>query len=138
MAEEQTFALEILTLQKLFLQEEVRFVIAPGEEGVFEILAHHAPYVFALKPGPLQIRQPDGADERIAVGNGFLVVQKDRTVILVRSAERAADIDVERAIRARDRARERLSVREGDTDLHRAEFALKRALARLEVAEYRN
>ncbi len=66
------------------------------------------------------------------------MVQKDRTVILVRSAERAADIDVERAIRARDRARERLSVREGDTDLHRAEFALKRALARLEVAEYRN
>lgn len=137
MAEETTFALEILTVQKLFLEQDVRFVIAPGEEGVFEILAHHAPYVFALKPGPLQIRQPEGGDEHIAVGSGFLVVQKDRTVILVRSAERADEIDVERATQARDRAQARLDARSADTDLHRAELALKRAVARLKVAEYR-
>ena len=56
MAGEKTFPFEILTLQKLFLREEVRFVIAPGQEGVFEILPNHAPFVFALKPGPLRIR----------------------------------------------------------------------------------
>ena len=60
MAGEKTFAFEILTLQQLFLQEQVRFVIAPGQEGVFEVLPNHAEFVFALKPGPLRIRTPCG------------------------------------------------------------------------------
>ena len=50
MADEKTFSFEILTLQKSFLREDVRFVVAPGREGVFEILPGHAPFVFALKP----------------------------------------------------------------------------------------
>jgi F-type H+-transporting ATPase subunit epsilon len=88
MANEKTFPFEILTLQKLFLREEIRFVIAPGQEGVFEILAHHAPFVFALKPGALRMRLPDGQEQYVAVGTGFLVVQKERTTVLTRSAER--------------------------------------------------
>ena len=104
MAGEKTFAFEILTLQQLFLQEQARFVIAPGQEGVFEILPNHAEFVFALKPGPLRIRTPEGKDEQVAVGTGFLVVQKERTTVLTRSAERPEDIDVERARRAKERA----------------------------------
>ena len=134
MADEKTFPFEILTLQKLFLREEIRFVIAPGQEGVFEVLAHHAPFVFALKPGPLRMRLPDGQDQYVAVGSGFLVVQKERTTVLARSAERPEEIDVDRARRAKERAEERLQ--QPDMDLARAQAALQRALARLKVAEY--
>ena len=137
MADEKTFPFEILTLQKLFLREEIRFVIAPGQEGVFEILANHAPYVFALKPGVLRMRMPGGQDQYVAVGTGFLVVQKDRTTVLTRSAERPEEIDVERARRAKERAEQR--VQQGissDIDLTRAQAALQRALARLKVADY--
>ena len=91
---EKTFPLEILTLQKQLLREDVRFVVAPGQEGVFEILPSHAQYVFALMPGPLRIRTPEGKDEYVAVGGGFLVVQKERTTVLTRSAERPEGIDV--------------------------------------------
>jgi F-type H+-transporting ATPase subunit epsilon len=136
MAGEKTFAFEILTLQQLFLREEVRFAIAPGQEGVFEILPNHAPYVFALKPGPLRFRTPDGADHYIAVGSGFLVVQKERTTVLTRSAERPEEIDVARATRAKERAEQRLQQRPPDVDLARAQAALQRALARLRVADY--
>ena len=136
MAEEKTFPLEILTLQKLFLRDDVRFVIAPGQEGVFEILANHAPFVFALKPGPLRMRTPAGQDQYVAVGTGFLVVQKDRTTVLTRSAERPEEIDVERARRAKDRAEERLREASPDFDMDRAQASLQRALARLKVAEY--
>lgn len=136
MADEKTFPLEILTLQKLFLREEVRFVIAPGQEGVFEILANHAPFVFALKPGSLRLRLPDGQDQYIAVGTGFLVVQKERTTVLTRSAERPEEIDVERARRAKERAEQRLQQTSPDIDMTRAQAALQRALARLKVAEY--
>ena len=133
---EKTFPFEILTLQQLFLREEARFVIAPGREGVFEILPNHAQYVFALKPGPLRIRTPEGKDEYVAVGTGFLVVQKERTTVLTRSAERPEDVDVERASRAKERAEQRLQERSSDVDLSRAQAALQRALARLRVAEY--
>jgi F-type H+-transporting ATPase subunit epsilon len=133
---EKTFPFEILTLQKLFLQEAARFVVAPGQEGVFEVLPGHAPFVFALKPGVLRLRQPDGADRYLAVGTGFLVVQKDRTSVLTRSAEHPEDIDVARAQDAKDRAERRLAVRTPDIDVPRAQAALQRALARLRVAEY--
>jgi F-type H+-transporting ATPase subunit epsilon len=136
MADEKTFPFEILTLQKLFLREEIRFVIAPGQEGVFEILAHHAPFVFALKPGALRIRLPDGQEQYVAVGTGFLVVQKERTTVLTRSAERPEEIDVERARRAQERAEQRLQQAGPDIDLTRAKASLQRALARLKVADY--
>ncbi len=136
MADGKTFPFEILTLQKLFLREEVRFVIAPGQEGVFEVLANHAPFVFALKPGPLRLRMPDGKDQYMVVGTGFLVVQKERTTVLTRSAERPEEIDVTRARRAKERAEERLQQKSSDMDLARAQASLQRALARLKVAEY--
>ena len=136
MAGEKTFPFEILTLQKMFLQENVRFVIAPGQEGVFEILPNHAPYVFALKPGSLRMRSPDNKDRHVAVGTGFLVVQNDRTTVLTRSAERPEDIDVARAQQAKARAEERLAQRTPGIDIPRAQAALQRALARLKIAEY--
>jgi F-type H+-transporting ATPase subunit epsilon len=136
MANEKTFPFEILTLQKLFLRDDVRFVIAPGQEGVFEILANHAPFVFALKPGALRMRTPVGQDQYIAVGTGFLIVQKDRTTVLARNAERPEEIDVDRARRAKERAEQRLQQTTPDIDMTRAQAALQRALARLKVAEY--
>lgn len=136
MADEKTFPFEILTLQKLFLRDDVRFVIAPGREGVFEVLANHAPFVFALKPGALQMRISGGQDQYVAVGAGFLIVQKDRTTVLTRSAERPEEIDLERARRAKERAEQRLQQATPDFDLDRAQASLQRALARLKVAEY--
>jgi F-type H+-transporting ATPase subunit epsilon len=136
MAGEKTFSFEILTLQKSLLREEVRFVIAPGREGQFEILANHAPYVFALKPGALRIRLPDGKERYVAVGGGFLVVQKDCTTVLTRSAERPKEIDKARAERAKERAERRLADPVRGIDVARAQAARQRALARLKVAEY--
>lgn len=133
---DKTFLFEILTLQKLFLREEMRFVIAPGQEGQFEVLADHAPFVFALKPGTLRMRVPDGGDKYVAVGGGFLVVQKERTTVLTRSAERPDEIDVERAQRAKERAEQRLQQKGADIDMARVQAALQRALARLKVAGY--
>ena len=135
MPSEKTFPFEILTPQKAFLREDAAFVIAPGREGEFEILPGHAPFVFALQPGVVQIRRSNGTDLHVAVGNGFLVVQKDRTSALVRSAEYAEDIDNARAERAKGRAEKRLKEHSSGVDRERARSALKRADARLKVKE---
>ncbi len=136
MAGEKTFPVEILTLQKSCLRETVRFVIAPGQEGVFEILPGHAPFVFALKPGVVRLHLTDNQDRHIAVGGGFLIVQPTQTTVLARSAERPEEIDKARAERAKERAETRLANKDGAIDVARATAALQRALARLKVASY--
>jgi F-type H+-transporting ATPase subunit epsilon len=129
------FTFEILTLQKQFLKEPVQFVIAPGEDGVFEILANHAPFVFGLKSGVLHIRRADGKDFYIAIHGGLLVTQKNGTTVLTRSAERPEDIDKARAQRAKERAEKRIREQSPDTDMARARASLARAVTRLKVLE---
>jgi F-type H+-transporting ATPase subunit epsilon len=69
--------------------------------------------------------------------DGFSEVSEDRVSVLVDAAERATDIDLERAKSALDRARERLARERGaeDVDFLRAEASLHRALVRVKVAE---
>jgi F-type H+-transporting ATPase subunit epsilon len=64
------------------------------------------------------------------------VVQKERTTVLTRSAERPEEIDVERARRAKERAEQRLQQKSADFETARSEASLQRALARLKVADY--
>src|SRR5437879_13734852 len=103
MADEKTFPFEILTLQKQFLREGVRFVIAPGQEGMFEVLPNHAPFVFALKPGALRMQMPDRGDRYVAVAGGFRALQKDRATVLTRRAEGPGATEVAPAAPARAR-----------------------------------
>ena len=70
----------------------------------------------------------------LAVSWGFAEVLPDRVAILAETAEKASEIDVDRARRARERAEERLKRPDPDTDFRRAQVALQKALIRLQVA----
>jgi F-type H+-transporting ATPase subunit epsilon len=128
--------LEIVSAERVVYAEDVEAVIAPGVEGQLGILPHHAPLMTILQAGELRVRR--GAEEDIMViSGGFLEVRPDRVIVLADSAERAEEIDVERAEAARQRAEQRLKER-GVTpglDEARVEAALRRAVARLSVAE---
>ena len=67
----------------------------------------------------------------------YLATWPRSTTILVDAAERALDIDTERARRAIERARQRLEKERGteDVDFRRAEASLQRAIIRLKIAE---
>ncbi len=127
--------LEIVTAERLVYSGPVTLVSAPGTEGRLGILPGHAALLTSLRPGELRL-QPRGEDEEIslAIGGGFLEVSDDRVIVLAHSAERALEIDSERALQARERAHERLREGQGvDTD--RARAAAERAEARLRVVE---
>jgi len=127
--------LEIVTPEKVMVSQEVDIVAAPGSLGEFGVLKGHVPFLTALMPG--EIRYSRGAEsKRLAVTTGFVEVSQDKVSVLVDAAERAEEIDVERARKALERARERLAKREAeDIDFARAEAALRRAIMRLKVAE---
>ena len=69
-----------------------------------------------------------------SIALGFVEVLPDRVTILAQLAERADEIDVERAEAARKRAEERLSQSKSDVDYERARTALTKSLMRLQVS----
>jgi len=127
--------LDIVTAERVVYSQEVDTVVAPGVEGQLGILPHHAPLMTILQAGELVARR--GSEEDIlAISGGFLEVRPDRVIILADSAERAEEIDIERAEAARRRAEERLRDRKAEgLDETRAEASLRRAIARISVAE---
>jgi F-type H+-transporting ATPase subunit epsilon len=127
--------LDIVTAERMVYSDEVDMVLAPGYEGQLGILPHHTPLMTTLLPGELLVKKSD-EEVSLAISGGFLEVRPDRVVVLADTAERAEEIDVDRAEEARKRARERLSQGlEPGVDSARAEAALRRSLARLRVAE---
>ena len=127
---------EIATAERVIYSDDVDIVIAPGIEGQMAILPSHAPLLTMLQPGELVVRK-EGEETAIFVSGGFLEVMQNRVTVLADTAERAEEIDVERAEEAKRRAEERLAGRLPEMDLARAEIALRRALTRIKVAERR-
>jgi len=128
--------LEIVTPEKVLVSQEVDTVVAPGTQGEFGILPDHVSFLSGIVPG--ELRYESGAEkESMAVTNGFAEVFNNKVSILVDAAEKARDIDIERAQGAMERAQERLVKDRGDEDIDfaRAETALKRAILRIKVAE---
>lgn len=126
-------ALEIVTPDRALVHDEVDEVQVPGSEGYFGVLPGHTPLLSMLQVGQLWYRK--GAQTSyLSVAFGLAEVLPDRVVILARVAERAEEIDVDRAQAARQRAERRLASRERDQDLERARVALMKALTRLNVA----
>lgn len=129
--------LEVITPEKVVVTEEVDIVTAPGVEGEFGVLANHAPMVAAIKIGPLRYRVGE-KEEWVAVSGGFCEISQNKITFLVEAAERAYEIDVERALRARERAEKRIQeyqAKLAEIDYARARASLQRALTRLLVAE---
>jgi F-type H+-transporting ATPase subunit epsilon len=128
--------LEVVTPEKVVVSEEVDIVVAPGSLGEFGVLEGHLPFLSGILPGELHYSHGEKV-QRLAVTTGFAEVSKDRVSVLVDAAERADEIDLDRARSALQRAKERLAKDRDseDIDYARAEAALKRAVARIKIAE---
>jgi len=132
-----TLTLRVITPDKIALDAAVGSVVIPGVDGQIGILPKHASMVAALDAGILRYTD-GGATRTLFVSGGFCEVHGATVRVVTEAGEKPADIDVERAKAAEQRARERIAARREDTktpvDLVRAEAALKRALLRLRTS----
>jgi F-type H+-transporting ATPase subunit epsilon len=126
--------LQIVTPDRLVVREQVDEVQIPGSEGFFGVLPGHTPLLAALAVGELWYRK--GAEKTyVSIANGFAEVLPDGVTILAQLAERADEIDADRAAAARTRAEERLAQRHhSEIDYERARLALAKSLSRLQVS----
>ncbi len=132
-----TFALQVVTPERVVLEREVVSVVVPAHGGYLGVMARHAPLVTELKTGAITTTDPQGGKQVLAVTGGILSVSDNLATVLADAAELASEIDLDRAEEARTRARERL-VAQAETktavNVDRARAALVRATNRLRVA----
>ena len=127
--------LEIVTPERLVLRQETLSVTATGIAGEFTILPLHVPFLTALQVGYLHCRAED-ALQTAFVSGGFADVSGGKVLILAEAAELPGEIDVDRAEKARERARVRLETeRRENVDYVRAKSALERAVLRIRLHE---
>ena len=125
--------LDLVTPDRAVVRESVDEIQIPGSEGCLGVLPGHTPLLTSLQVGELWFRQGDETSYAV-VAFGFAEILPDRVTILAQMAERAEDIDVERAQEAERRARERLDRSVANVDFERARIALMKSLIRLQVA----
>jgi F-type H+-transporting ATPase subunit epsilon len=131
---EKELLLEVVTPDRLVLSTEADVVVCPGVEGQFGVLVGHIPFLSALEIGEMYYRK-GGQTEYLAVSGGFAEVTGAKVTIVAEAAEKGREIDVERAMRAKERAEKRLAeAKTAEIDWARAEAALRRSMVRAKVA----
>lgn len=133
----KSFKLSLVTPERKLLEEEVSEATLPTEAGEVTILPDHIPYIATLKPGEVRIETPQGESKHFVVLGGFVEFHDNALSLLADAAERADEIDLERAERAEARARE---IRDRKADISMEEqalavAALERAWARLHIGK---
>jgi len=129
-----TFSLRIVSPEGNVLKEDVEFVVLPGGLGELGILPNHAPLIAGLNVGVIRYTQ-NSTIKRVAITGGFVEVIDNSATVLADTAELSEDIDLTRAIDAKERATKRLASHSDEIDVRRAEYALRRAVARINAAE---
>ena len=126
--------LEVVTPEKLLLSQQVDQVIAPGSEGEFGVLPGHCHFLSTLRIGELWYRV-DGQSHSMAVLWGFAEVTPTKVTIMAEIAEKAEDIDVERATAKVADAERRLQAGGLPSEVKDAQISLEKARLRKKIAE---
>src|SRR6201988_869819 len=129
-----TFQLEIVTPEKMVVNEQAEEAQIPGKQGFLGILPGHAPLITELAVGEITYRSA-GQTQYLAVAWGFAEVLPDKVTILAETAERPQEIDVKRAQEAKEKAQVAIKSGGPDLDSRTAADDLNKAETRLEVAQ---
>lgn len=133
----RSIKLKIVTPEKLLVEEEVYSVTLPAESGEITVLPDHIPYIGTLRPGEIFFRRSQESEpEAFATSGGFVELHGNILSLLVDTAERAEEIDLDRAEEGRQKAEE---LAKSQHTLDEAEYArvatsLEKEFARLRVA----
>lgn len=117
--------------------DDIEVLTTPTTQGEISIMANHVSLVTVIAPGEIRIKK-DGATSFMSITGGFIQVARKKVTILADAAERADEIDLDRAERARERAKKLLDEKQLDRVTHADTVAaLQRSLLRIKVARQR-
>ena len=129
----ETFQVQILAADHTFYEGPCVSLTIPTSDGEQGILAHHSSMIAAVRPGTLRYQVPGEEPRLAAVSPGMVKVEDNDVLVLVDSAERPEEIDVVRAQREIEEAREALLQKRSRQEHQIAQATMARALNRLRV-----
>jgi F-type H+-transporting ATPase subunit epsilon len=135
-------AFTLITPRAIVFEGDAELVIAVGTEGEVGILAQHAPFLTALRPGVLRANVRDGSGimrMELACGEGFLQALPDKITVLTDAAFAADEVDVGQS--REELAAAQAEQKEAGGDLsawHRAQSKIDFATAKLKVVGVTN
>lgn len=125
---------ELVTQErKVFEDFAVDQINVPGSEGEMGIREGHAAVLTTMTFGELIITKGD-AEERFAIYGGVVDIRPNKVVVLADLAESSFGIDAERALEARERARQMMEEGVPDADNRQAVLELRRAELQLKLS----
>lgn len=130
------FQVFILAADNVLYEGPCESLVVPTSQGQYGILANHSNMISAVIPGKLTYRTPDGEEQLAAVSAGLVKVENNEVLVLVDTAERPEDIDVNRAKRAADEAKEAMLQKRSIQEYRSAQANLAREVNRLEVKRH--
>lgn len=129
----EPFQVNILASDHPFYKGKCYSLTIPTSDGMRGICAHHSNMITAIVPGTLIYQIQENVPLEAAVSGGLAKVENGEVLILVDTAERPEEIDVKRAKRDADTAKEALLQKKSIQEYRAAQATLARALSRLRV-----
>lgn len=131
-----TFSLLVLAAEKPLYDGECTSLVIPTANGQYGIQPMHSNMIAAIVPGMLKITSPSGEETVAAVSEGLVKVENNHVLLLVDTAERPEEIDINRASRAAAEAKEAILQKKSIQDYRAAQAKMARAMNRLKVGKY--
>lgn len=129
----QTMHIQVVTPEKVLLDDEADEVIIPTTSGEITLLPHHIPLVSQIAPGIMIIKK-HGREEDMVIQGGFIQVTDSIVRILADYAVAGKDISVTQAEEAKKRAEKAMREKTSEKEVLMAETELQRAILELKAA----
>ena len=126
------FRVKIITPFGQYFDTTVDYLEVRADHSVLGILPGHAPLVSTLIISKMRIRI-NKTVFTYAIGGGIIYVKEDETILLLDSVENVSDIDIDRALKALERAKARLDEKDESIDVARVYSAINRATNRINL-----
>lgn len=125
--------LEVITPSKTAYAGNIRSITIPGTLGSFQVLFNHAPLISSFEIGKIKVVDEDNIVRYFATSGGTVEVINNKVLLLAESFETPAEINMERAKTALERAKGRLKEKDQNIDVPRAQAAISRAMNRIDI-----
>ena len=123
--------------KKVFVDKDISEIFVPAEMGELNILPGHAPLVTTLTTGVMRFKEINKDKfEKVVISWGYLEINADQIVLLADTAEKAEEVDRDRAMAALKKAQERMSMAGlGENELEKYRRKAERAERRLSLKD---
>lgn len=127
------FYLQIFEADSVFFEGRAERLSIPSVDGRYGVEAKHENVVVPIVPGRIEFVPEDSEKEVGFVSSGMMRVEDNRVLILVESAERADEIDEQRALQEEADAKEMMLREQSLREYYLAEAMLHRAVERIKI-----